>query len=262
MSSATTAAEAGAGSGRARSAGGSEGQLGPVLRRLLRQPGVVVGAVILLLLIVGAVFAPLLTPYEPAKMSPREALQPPSLAHPLGTDHFGRDQLARLLYGGALSLQVGLVAVAIGASIGVTLGAIAGYQGGWIDEIISRLIDIKLAFPGILLALGVVAVLGPDLMNLMIAVGVGTIPGFCRLVRGQVLAAREFDYVLAARTLGCRHARIVIRHILPNVIAPVVVYGTLAVAGAILRSEEHTSELQSQSNLVCRLLLEKKKKHI
>ena len=213
---------------------GGESQLGPVLRRLLRQPGVVVGAVILLLLIIGSVFAPLLTPYEPAKISPREALQPPSLAHPLGTDHFGRDQLARLLYGGSLSLQVGLVAVAIGASIGVTLGAVAGYRGGWIDEIIGRLIDIKLAFPGILLALAVVAVLGPDLMNLMIAVGVGTIPGFCRLVRGQVLAAREFDYVLAARTLGCRHARIVIRHILPNVIAPVVVYGTLAVAGAIL----------------------------
>jgi peptide/nickel transport system permease protein len=194
----------------------------------------VVGAVILLLLIVGAVFAPYLTPYEPARMSPREALQPPSLTHPLGTDHFGRDQLARLLYGGSLSLQVGLVAVAIGASVGVTLGAVAGYKGGWIDEIISRLIDVKLAFPGILLALGVVAVLGPDLMNLMIAVGVGTIPGFCRLVRGQVLAAREFDYVLAARTIGCQHARIVIRHILPNVIAPVVVYGTLAVAGAIL----------------------------
>ncbi|HZO30532.1 MAG TPA: ABC transporter permease [Chloroflexota bacterium] len=233
MSSATTAAEPGTASSRTRTTGG-EGQLGPVLRRLLRQPGVVVGAVILLLLIIGSVFAPLLTPYEPAKISPREALQPPSLAHPLGTDHFGRDQLARLLYGGSLSLQVGLVAVAIGASIGVTLGAVAGYRGGWIDEIIGRLIDIKLAFPGILLALAVVAVLGPDLMNLMIAVGVGTIPGFCRLVRGQVLAAREFDYVLAARTLGCRHARIVIRHILPNVIAPVVVYGTLAVAGAIL----------------------------
>lgn len=233
MSSATTAAEPGTSSSRTRTTGG-EGQLGPVLRRLLRQPGVVVGAVILLLLVIGAVFAPLLTPYEPAKISPREALQPPSLAHPLGTDHFGRDQLARLLYGGSLSLQVGLVAVAIGASIGVTLGAVAGYRGGWIDEIIGRLIDIKLAFPGILLALAVVAVLGPDLMNLMIAVGVGTIPGFCRLVRGQVLAAREFDYVLAARTLGCRHARIVIRHILPNVIAPVVVYGTLAVAGAIL----------------------------
>jgi peptide/nickel transport system permease protein len=234
MSSVTTASETAASPASSRRAAGGESQLGPVLRRLLRQPGVVVGAVILLTLIVGAVFAPFLTPYEPAKISPREALQAPSLAHPLGTDHFGRDQLARLMYGGSLSLQVGLVAVAIGASIGVTLGAVAGYRGGWIDEIIGRIIDVKLAFPGILLALGVVAVLGPDLMNLMIAVGVGTIPGFCRLVRGQVLAAREFDYVLAARTIGCQHARIVVRHILPNVIAPVVVYGTLAVAGAIL----------------------------
>src|SRR5215203_458642 len=111
-----------------RGASRADGQLGPILRRLLRQPGVVVGAVILLVLIVGAVFAPYLTPYEPAKMSPREALQPPSLVHPLGTDHFGRDQLARMMYGGWLSLQVGLVAVAIGASVGVSLGAIAGYN--------------------------------------------------------------------------------------------------------------------------------------
>ena len=213
---------------------GSQSQLAPVVRRLLRQPGAVAGALILLLLVLGTLLGPVLSPYDPAKMSPREALQAPSLLHPLGTDHFGRDQLTRLLYGGSLSLQVGLVAVAIGASIGITLGAVAGYRGGWLDEIIGRIIDIKLAFPGILLALAVVSVLGPDLRNLMIAVGIGTIPGFCRLVRGQVLAAREFDYVLAARTLGCRHVRIVVLHILPNVIAPVVVYGTLAVAAAIL----------------------------
>lgn len=224
----TTAARAAAG------ARGAESQLTPILRRLRRQPGAVLGAVILLLLVLAALLGPFVSPYDPARMSPREALQPPSLLHPLGTDNFGRDQLTRLAYGGQLSLQVGLVAVAIGASIGITLGAVAGYKGGWIDEIISRIIDIKLAFPGILLALAVVSVLGPDLRNLMIAVGIGAIPGFCRLVRGQVLAAREFDYVLAARTLGCRHARIVVLHILPNVIAPVVVYGTLAVATAIL----------------------------
>jgi peptide/nickel transport system permease protein len=213
---------------------GSESQVWPVVRRLSRQPGAVVGGGILLLLLLTTLLGPFVSPYDPAKMSPREALQPPSLLHPLGTDHFGRDQLTRLAYGGSLSLQVGLVAVAIGASIGITLGAIAGYRGGWLDEVIGRIIDIKLAFPGILLALAVVSVLGPDLRNLMIAVGIGTIPGFCRLVRGQVLAAREFDYVLAARTLGCRHVRIVALHILPNVIAPVVVYGTLAVAAAIL----------------------------
>lgn len=233
MSEAASIAD-GAAARAARNEAGRESQLAPIVRRLAGQPGAMAGATILLLLILGTLLGPFISPYDPAKMSPREALQPPSLIHPLGTDHFGRDQLTRLLYGGALSLQVGLVAVAIGASVGVTVGAIAGYRGGWTDEIISRIIDIKLAFPGILLALAVVSVLGPDLRNLMIAVGVGTIPGFARLVRGQVLAAREFDYVLAARTLGCRHIRIVSLHILPNVIAPVVVYGTLAVASAIL----------------------------
>jgi peptide/nickel transport system permease protein len=133
-----------------------------------------------------------------------------------------------------LSLRIGLIAVAIGASIGVTLGAIAGYAGAWVDESISRFIDVMLAFPGILLAIAVVAVLGPDLTNLMIAVGIGTVPGFARLVRGQVLAAREFDYVVAARALGCTHAKTIVRHILPNVMAPVLVLATLSIAGAIL----------------------------
>ncbi len=209
-------------------------QSGQVLRRLLKQRSAVVGAAVLLVLALAAIFAPLLTPYDPTRVAPREALQPPSVAHPLGTDHFGRDHLARILYGGSISLRIGLIAVSIGASIGIVLGSLAGYRGGWVDEIIGRLLDIKLAFPGILLALAVVAVLGPDLWNLMIAVGVGTIPGFARLVRGQILAAREFDYVLAARALGCSHLKIVARHILPNVMAPVVVYGTLAIAGAIL----------------------------
>jgi peptide/nickel transport system permease protein len=211
-----------------------EGQFKSVVRRLLRQRSAVIGAVVLGLMAFGAIAAPILTPYDPTRISPREALQEPSLAHPLGTDHFGRDQLARILYGGSISLRIGLLAVAIGASIGVICGALAGYRGGWTDEIISRLLDVKLAFPGILLALAVVAVLGPDLWNLMIAVGVGTIPGFARLTRGQIISARELDYVLAARTLGCGHFKIVVRHMLPNVMAPVVVYGTLAVAGAIL----------------------------
>jgi peptide/nickel transport system permease protein len=205
-----------------------------VLRRFLKQRPAVMGAVVLLVLSFAAIFAPWLTPYDPSRVAPRSALQPPSLTHPLGTDHFGRDQLARIMYGGSISLRIGLFAVAIGASIGVLLGAIAGYRGGWVDEIISRLLDVKLAFPGILLALAVVAVLGPDLWNLMIAVGIGTVPGFARLTRGQILAAREFDYVLAARTLGCRDILIVARHIMPNVMAPIVVYGTLAVATAIL----------------------------
>ncbi len=203
-------------------------------RRLLRQPTAVIGGVILLLMTFGAVFAPVLTTYDPAKLSPRESRLPPSGEHWLGTDNFGRDEFTRLLYGGRVSLRIGFIAVAIGAGIGVVLGAIAGYQGGWVDELISRLIDIMLAFPGILLAIAVVAVLGPDLQNLMIAVGVGTAPGFARLVRGQALTAREYDYVTAARALGCSHAKILVRHILPNVMAPILVYATLSIAGAIL----------------------------
>jgi peptide/nickel transport system permease protein len=205
-----------------------------VVRRFVRQRSAVIGAVVLLVMALGAIFAPWLTPYDPARVTPREALQAPSSTHPLGTDHFGRDLLARILYGGSISLRIGLMAVSIGATVGILLGALAGYRGGWIDEAISRLLDVMLAFPGILLALAVVAVLGPDLWNLMIAVGVGSIPGFARLVRGQMLAAREVDYVLAARTLGCSGPAIVARHIMPNVMAPVVVYGTLAVATAIL----------------------------
>jgi peptide/nickel transport system permease protein len=211
-----------------------ESQTRIAMRLLARQRATVAGAIVLVLLTFGALAAPMLTPYEPDKLSPREARQPPSAAHPLGTDHFGRDVLTRILYGGRVSLRIGLIAVAIGATIGAALGAIAGYRGGWVDETISRVLDVMLAFPGILLAIGVVAVLGPDLTNLMIAVGVGTIPEFARLVRGQTLAARQFDYVTAARALGCSHAKIVGRHILPNVLAPVVVFATLSIAGAIL----------------------------
>jgi peptide/nickel transport system permease protein len=211
-----------------------ESQTRIALRRLVRQPAPMIGLAILLVFALAAIFAPVLTSYDPAQLSPREARLPPSGEHLLGTDHFGRDVLTRIMYGGRLSLRIGLIAVAIGASIGVTLGAIAGYAGAWVDEAISRFIDVMLAFPGILLAIAVVAVLGPDLTNLMIAVGIGTVPGFARLVRGQVLAAREFDYVIAARSLGCTHAKTIVRHILPNVMAPVLVLATLSIAGAIL----------------------------
>ena len=148
----------------------------------------------------------------------------------MGTDHFRRDQLTRILYGGRISLRVGLISVSIGAGFGMLLGAIAGYWGGWVDEIISRLIDVKLAFPSILLAMAVVSVLGPSLYNLMIAVGIGWISGFSRLTRSQMLVAKAQDYVVAARAMGCSDTRIVVRHISPNIMAPILVYGTLAIA--------------------------------
>jgi len=206
------------------------------LRRLARKGAPMTGLVVLLIIILSAVFAPLLTPFDPAKLAPADAMQAPSLQHFFGTDQFGRDQLARILYGGQLSLQVGFLSAAIGCVIGIFFGAVGGYAGGWIDEAIGRLMDVMLAFPGILLALAIVAVLGPSLINLMIAVGVSGIPGFARLVRSETLSAKKRDYVLAARAMGCQHVSIVWRHILPNVTASILVYVTLRVATAILAS--------------------------
>ncbi|MBI5877259.1 MAG: ABC transporter permease [Chloroflexi bacterium] len=206
------------------------------LRRLVRKTAPMIGLSLLVIIIISAVFAPLLTPYDPAKLAPRDAMQPPSLEHPFGTDQFGRDQLTRILFGGQLSLQVGFLSAAIGCIIGIFLGATGGYAGGWIDEGIGRLMDVMLAFPGILLALAIVAVLGPSLTNLMIAVGVSSIPGFARLVRSETLSTKKKDYVLAARALGCKHVAIVWRHIIPNITASILVYVTLRVATAILAS--------------------------
>lgn len=207
------------------------------LRRFRRKPTAIAGLAIILLVIASAVFAPWLTSHNPARISPRNALQPPSLEGPLlGTDHFGRDQLTRVLYGGRVSLRVGLIAVTIAASIGMLLGALAGFFGGWIDEGISRFVDIMLAFPGILLALGVITVLGPGLGNVMIALGISGIPGFARLTRGLVLATRNLDYVVAAKALGSSNGRQIVKHIFPNVWAPISVYATLEVAIFILAS--------------------------
>jgi len=206
-------------------------------RRLRRKPTAIAGLVIILLVIASAIFAPWLTPHNPARMAPRIALQPPNLeGNLLGTDHFGRDQLTRLLHGGRVSLRVGLIAVAIAASFGMLLGAVAGFFGGWIDEGLSRLVDIMLAFPGILLALGVITVLGPGLGNVMIALGISGIPGFARLTRGLVLSTRNLDYVVAARALGSSNVRQIMKHIFPNVWAPISVYATLEIAVFILAS--------------------------
>lgn len=205
-----------------------------IARRVLRKPFAVAGLIVLFVLVAGSVFAPYLTPYSPTRFAPRNALQPPSVEHLMGTDQIGRDQLTRILYGGRISLQIGVVAVLIGAAAGILLGSIGGYFGGWTDEAVSRFIDVMLAFPNILFALAVVSVLGPGMINLMIAIGVASIPGFARLTRGVVLAAREFDYVTAARALGGSHTRILARHILPNVAPALMVYATLAMATAIL----------------------------
>ena len=204
------------------------------LKRFKRKKGAVIGLVVLILLILSALFSDILTPYEFDKINPINALRPPSLEHPMGTDAFGRDQLTRIMHGGKVSLQVGMISVLIGGTFGILMGAIAGFFGGWIDEIVSRFIDIMLAFPSILLALAVVSVLGPDLYNLMIAVGISSIPAFARLVRSAVLSIKENDYIVAAKSLGLTRARIVIQHIIPNIFASILVFATLEVATAIL----------------------------
>lgn len=204
------------------------------VRHYLRLPAPTVGLAVLTIIVLACIAAPLLTPYEYAKISPPDAYSPPSREFLMGTDKFGRDVFTRILFGGRISLQVGLIATALGGTIGVLAGMIAGYRGGYIDEAIMRILDVMLAFPGILLAMTVVAVLGPGLYNLMIAVGIGSIPAFARLVRSSVLSGKEMDYVLAANSMGARNRRVMWKHILPNIAAPLIVFTTLNVASAVL----------------------------
>ena len=203
-------------------------------RRFLRNRAGVLGLILVILWVLAAVLAPVLAPYDPIKMSPPDRLSPPSPAHWLGTDIYGRDLLSRILYGSRLSLQVGFFSVGVAASVGTILGLMAGYLGSLGDEIIMRSLDVMLAFPGILLALTIVAFLGPSHKNVIIAVGIGSIPAFARLVRGSTLSAKENVYVEAAVATGCRPLHILLRHILPNIVAPLIVLSTLAVAWAIL----------------------------
>lgn len=204
------------------------------MRRLVRSTSVAIGALILLVMIVLALAAPLLTPFDPEAVAPELRLQTPNPYHLFGTDDFGRDVFTRVLYGGQLSLQVGLFSVVLASVIGVILGVIAGYYGGWIDAVIMRLIDVMLAFPGILLALAIVAVLGRSLPNVMIAVGISSIPVYTRVARGSTLALRQIDFITSAQAMGCPQWQIMGRHILPNILAPLIVVATNGVAGAII----------------------------
>jgi peptide/nickel transport system permease protein len=204
------------------------------LSRLGRNRGAMTGLAILSLIALAALFAPFLTGYDPVALSPRDRLQPPGSAHPFGTDAFGRDILTRVLHGGRVSLQVGFIAVGIAAGIGVTLGLLAGYFGGVTDSLVMRLTDVMLAFPGILLALAIVAILGPNLFNAMIAVGISASPTYARVVRGAVLQIRALAFVEAVEQSGARAWRVILLHILPNILGPIVVLATLGVANAII----------------------------
>ena len=202
--------------------------------RLARNKLAVAGASVLILLAIVALTAPLISPEDPNRTAPREALRAPSGDHLFGTDQYGRDNFSRVLYGTRISLMVGFISVSIAVVAGTVVGLIAGYYGRWVDSILMRLIDIMLAFPGILLALALVSVLGPSLRNLMIAVGISSVPTYARLVRGSVLSAKENVYVESARVIGCTDVAIMRRHVLPNVVAPIIVVATLGIAAAIL----------------------------
>jgi peptide/nickel transport system permease protein len=193
-----------------------------------------VGAAIVFLTVVGAMIAPWAVPYDPAGQELALRLERPSLEHPFGLDELGRDILSRVLAGARISLFVGLTVVGISSVVGVLLGSIAGYFGGWLDDVISRTIDVLLAFPGILLAIALVAVLGPSLSNVVIALSVSGWVGYARLVRGQVLKARELEFVQAARALGAGTPRILFRHVVPTTMPAVMVQATLGMAGSIL----------------------------
>ena len=203
-------------------------------RALRRRKAALVGLVVMVVVGAVALLAPWLAPYNPIKINPAEALQPPSLAHAFGTDQYGRDILSRMVAGSRLSLLTGLGAVAIALTTGIVLGLLSGVVGGWTDLLFMRLVDIMMAFPSILMALVVVAVLGQGTVNVMVAVGVSLVPTFVRLVRGDVLAVKENVYVEAARALGCGQGRLALRHVLPNIVAPVIVLSTVAIAWSII----------------------------
>lgn len=202
--------------------------------RLRRDPRAALGVGVVLLLVLGALFAPLVARHDPTAIDLVGQLQAPSGEHWLGTDVQGRDVWARLVYGARVSLTVGLVSQGIALALGLTLGLLAGYFGRWVDELIMRLADVTLAFPTLLLLIAMVAAFQPSLTVVLVTIGVVGWAGMARLVRGQVLVVRQLEYVQAVRALGAGDARILAQHVLPNVIAPVVIAGTLGVAGAIM----------------------------
>jgi ABC-type dipeptide/oligopeptide/nickel transport system permease subunit len=204
------------------------------LSRLRRDPRAVIGVAVVVLIAVAAVLAPVLARYDPTRIDLLSQLQRPSGEHWLGTDIQGRDVWARLVYGARVSLAVGVISQGIALLLGVTLGLVAGYYGRWVDELVMRLADVTLAFPTLLLLIAMVAALQPSMGVVFATIGIVGWAGMARLVRGQVLVVRQLEYVQAVRALGARDRRIMLRHVLPNVIAPVVIAATLGVAGAIM----------------------------
>jgi peptide/nickel transport system permease protein len=204
------------------------------LRRLVRRRAALIGLAVVVLFVALAVAAPIVAPYDPLATDWRAVRKPPSAHHLFGTDELGRDVLARVIWGARASLMAGLVSVSIALAVAVPLGLVSGYLGGLVDGLVMRIIDAMLAIPFLILAIALAAFLGPNLSNAMIAIGVVQTPIFTRLTRGQVLAIKHEDYIEAARAVGNPHRRILLRHILPNILAPIVVQATLAIAAAVI----------------------------
>jgi len=205
-----------------------------IFRRLMRAPGPKIGLIILVVMILVAVLAPWIAPYEPLKLDVKSRFEPPSSEHWMGTDSFGRDVLTRVMYGSRISLVVGLISVGIGTTVGTTVGLVSGFIGGTVDTVIMRLIDVMLALPTILLAMVLIVSLGQSLTNVMVAIGLSSVPAYARLTRGNTMAIRERTFVEAAVASGMSRLRIMVKHVFPNVIAPIIVVATLSTASAII----------------------------
>ena len=212
----------------------SRGLWGDALRRLLRNRPALIGLGIIAIFVALAIFAPVIAPYDSLERDPGQVFKPPSLAHLMGTDKQTHDMFSRILFGARISLFVGVVSVLMGLAMGGTIGAIAGAFGGKIDAVLMRIIDVLLAIPGILLAIGIVVWLDRGLIQIMFAVAATNAPIFARILRGSMLALRESDYVTAARSIGAPTSRILLRHMLPNALTPIIVASTLALATAII----------------------------
>ncbi len=205
-----------------------------VFRRLWKNPIAVFGLIIIFLLVLLAIFAPQIAPYDPYAINLRRAHESPSWDHPFGTDFFGRDVMSRMIYGARVSLIMGIGVISVRAFIGITLGLLAGYYRGWVETLIMRLTDAVIAFPGLILALAIMAVRGPGLFNVFLALSIVGWTTFARLVRGEVLSAREQDYIVAIKALGAKDLRIITRHVLPNILPAIIVYSTLGIAAPII----------------------------
>ncbi|MEG0473976.1 MAG: ABC transporter permease subunit, partial [Solibacillus sp.] len=204
------------------------------MKRLLKNKAAVIGGLVILFIILVGIIGPFLMKTDPNAQDILNKLQPPSKEHWFGTDNFGRDIFTRIVFGTKLTLKVGFLSVLIGGVVGIVLGIVSGYYGGIIDTFIMRVMDVLLAFPGMLLALAIVSVLGGSLTNVIIAIGIFSVPAFARIVRGSTLQVKKLEYIDAVRALGASDGRIIFRHILPNIMSPIIVQATMRIATAIL----------------------------